>query len=52
MPGGATHREKNPVSCTKFPKNTKNAPNLLKFGMELPYQVRCLEKEALATILS
>jgi len=34
-PRGATHREKNPVFCTKICQNAKNAPNFLKFGLEL-----------------
>jgi len=40
-PRGAAHMEKNLVFCTKISKNTKNSPNFLKFGLELPYQVLC-----------
>jgi len=32
---GATHREKNPIFCTKNFKISKCAPNFLKFGLEL-----------------
>jgi len=39
--GGAAHREKNPVFCTKISKSTKIAPNFLKFGLELPYKMLC-----------
>jgi len=48
--GGVAHREKNLVFCTKISKNTKNVPNFLKFGLELPYQVLCWAKEAPANI--